>query len=111
LEIYPCTLAWFDQAFGIFFCEDGMQVGRSKVGRFLVFIGLILLVVFFAVDQSLHPSYGYFCVGVIVLLIGAVLMVRGSPPPAESMRFRTLRRWREQQRQRKTEKKKKPFEH
>lgn len=88
-----------------------MQVGKSKIGRFLFFIGLILLVVFFAVDQSLHPSYGYFCVGVIVVLLGGLLMLRGQPPPAESMRFRTLRKWREQQKQRKAERNKKPFEH
>ena len=82
-----------------------MQVGKSKIGRFLFFIGLILLVVFFAMDQAKHPSYGYFCAGVIVVILGGMLMLRGQPPPAESMRFRTLRRWREQQRQRKEERK------
>jgi hypothetical protein len=90
--------------------EDRMQVGKSKVGRFLFFIGLILLVVFFAMDQAKHPNYGYFCVGVIVVLLGGVLMLRGQQPPQESMRFRTLRKWREQQRERKAERKKKPFE-
>ena len=88
-----------------------MQVGKSKIGRFLFFIGLILLVVFFAMDQAKHPSYGYFCVGVVVLLLGGILMLRGHQPPAESMRFRTLRRWREQQRERKAERDKKPFDY
>jgi len=37
-------------------------------------------------------------------------MLRGQQPPAESMRFRTLRKWREQQRERKAERKKKPWE-
>jgi hypothetical protein len=86
-----------------------MQVGKSKFGRFLFFIGLILLVVFFAMDQAKHPAYGYFCVGIVVVLLGGMLMVRGQQPPAESMRFRTLRRWREQQRQRKAEKKDKLY--
>ena len=88
-----------------------MQVGKSKIGRFFFFIGLILLVVFFAMDQAKHPAYGYFCVGVIVVLLGGILMLRGQPPPVESMRFRTLRRWREQQKERKAERKKKPWEH
>jgi hypothetical protein len=83
-----------------------MQSGKSKLGRFLFFIGLILLVIFFAMDQAKHPSYGYFCVGVIVVILGGVLMMRGHQPPAESMRFRTVRRWREQQRARQAEKKK-----
>jgi hypothetical protein len=34
-----------------------------------------------------------------------MLMLRGQQPPDESMRFRTLRRWREQRRQLKEEKK------
>ena len=89
-----------------------MQVGKSKIGRFFFFIGLILLVVFFAMDQAKHPAYGYFCIGVIVVLLGGILMLRGQqPPPAESIRFRTLRKWREQQRERKAERKKKPWEH
>jgi 4-amino-4-deoxy-L-arabinose transferase-like glycosyltransferase len=86
-----------------------MQVGKSKIGRFLLFIGLILLVVFFAMDQAKHPSYAYFCIGVIVVLLGGVLMLRGQQPPEESMRFRTLRKWRQQQRERKAERNKKPF--
>jgi hypothetical protein len=86
-----------------------MQVGKSKIGRFLLFIGLILLVVFFAMDQAKHPSYAYFCIGVIVVLLGGVLVLRGQQPPEESMRFRTLRKWRQQQRERKAERNKKPF--
>ncbi len=87
-----------------------MQVGRSKIGRFLFFIGLILLVVFFAMDQSKHPAYGYFCVGLVVVLLGGILMLRGQQPPDESMRFRTVRRWRQQLREKQAEKKK-PYEH
>lgn len=88
-----------------------MQVGKGKIGRFLFFIGLILLVVFFAMDQSKHPAYGYFCAGVIVVFLGGMLLLRGQKPPEESMRFRTLRKWREQQRQRKAEKDDKPFKY
>ncbi len=87
-----------------------MRTGKSKLGRFLIFIGLILLVVFFAVDQAKHPSYGYFCVGLVVAILGGILLARGHQLPAESMRFRTLRRWREQLRQQKEERKKKPWE-
>jgi hypothetical protein len=88
-----------------------MSSGRSKLGRFLFFIGVILLVVFFAVDQAKHPAYGYFCIGLIAVILGGIFMLRGQQPPAESARFRTLRRWREQMKQRKDERKKKPFEH
>ena len=86
-----------------------MQTGKSILGRFILLIGLILLVVFFATDQSKNPSYGYFCIGVVAAILGLLLVVRGHQPPAESMRFRTLRRWRDQMRQRKEERKKKPY--
>ena len=55
-------------------------------------------------DQAKHPSYGYFCVGVVVTLLGGLLMLRGHQPPAESMRFRTVRRLREQQKLKKQQK-------
>lgn len=88
-----------------------MQSGKSKWGRFLFFIGLVVLVVFFAIDQAAHPTYGYFCVGIIFVLLGIGLMVRGrQPPPEESMRFRMVRRWNEQMKQRKADRKKKPYE-
>lgn len=89
-----------------------MLVGKNKIGRFLIFIGLILLVIFFTVDQAKNPSYGYLCTGVVVLILGGLLMWRGQPAPEDSMRFRTLRKWREQQKQKKEERKKKqPWEH
>jgi hypothetical protein len=76
----------------------------SKIGKFLFFIGLILLVVFFAMDQSKHPAYGYFCVGAVTTFLGGLLMMRSQRPPAESMRFRTLRKWRNQMKERKENK-------
>ena len=84
---------------------------KSKFGRFFILIGLVLLVVFFAVDQARSPSYGYFCIGIVMVILGGLMMVRGHKPPDESMRFRTLRRWRDQQRERKAERNKKPFDH
>ena len=89
-----------------------MLAGKSKIGRFLIFIGLILLVIFISVDRAENPSYGYLCSGVVVLGMGVLLMWRGQQPPEESMRFRTLRKWREQQKQKKKERKnKQPWEH
>ncbi len=88
-----------------------MRTGKAKIGRFLILIGLILVVIFFAMDQAKHPSYGYFCGGIVALILGGLLIVRGHQPPAESMRFRTLRRWRDQQRQRKEERNNKPFKY
>ncbi len=85
-----------------------MRTGKTRIGSFLIFIGLILLVIFFAINQAAHPNYAYFCVGLLAVILGGIFLVRGHKPPAESMRFRTLRRWREQQRQMKEERNKKP---
>ncbi len=86
-----------------------MRTGKSILGRFILLVGLILLVIFFATDQSKNPSYAYFCLGVVAAILGVILLFRGHKPPAESMRFRTVRRWRDQLRQRKEDKKKQPF--
>ena len=85
-----------------------MQSGKSRLGKLLFFTGAILLVVFFAMDQAAHPSYGYFCIGAVAVVLGGLLLMRAQKPPDESMRFRTVRRWREQQRERKAERNKKP---
>ena len=54
-----------------------MQVGKSKIGRFFFFIGLILLVVFFAVDQSVAPILWLFlCWGDCVIARGDVNVTR-----------------------------------
>jgi Na+/melibiose symporter-like transporter len=87
-----------------------MQSGKNKLGKFLFFIGVILLVVFFAIDQSSSPAYGYFCGGIVIVILGVILMRSGAKTePEESLRFRTVRRWREQQKQRRAERKK-PYE-
>ena len=85
-----------------------MQSRKSRLGKLLFFIGAILLVVFFAMDQAAHPSYGYFCIGAVAVVLGGLLLMRSQQPPDESMRFRTVRRWREQQKERKAERNKKP---
>lgn len=89
--------------------EENKHTGVGKIGRFFLFVGLILLVVFFAVDQAMHPSYGYFCIGAVLTFLGGMMMIRGHKPPAESMRFRSVRRLRDQMRQRKEDKEDKPY--
>jgi len=54
-------------------------------------------------DQAKHPAYGYFCIGAILAFLGGMLLLRGQQPPAESIRFRTVRRLRDQMRQRKAD--------
>ena len=53
---------------------------KARSAGSLFFIGLIVLVVFFAMDQAKNPSYGYFCVGIIVVILGGILMMRGRQP-------------------------------
>jgi len=77
---------------------------KSKIGLFFIYIGLILLIVFFVTDQALHPSYGYFFAGFALLFLG-IFMVWKSRAPVEpnTARFRTMRKWQERQSQRKTD--------
>jgi Na+/phosphate symporter len=81
-----------------------MHIEKGRVGQFFLFIGLLLLVIFFTTDQAKHPQYGFFFIGVIVLCLGIYLIWRDLKPPEESQRFRAFRRWRERGKEKKKEK-------
>lgn len=55
-------------------------------------IGLILLIIFLGSDLAHNPALEYFCFGVLIILAGLALIVRGYTPPPPSQRFRLLRR-------------------
>jgi K+ transporter len=72
-----------------------MQVSKSKIGAFFLYIGLILVVVFFATDPTEVSSYGAFFGGVACVWLGLFLIWRDLKTPGESQRFRRWRAWRE----------------
>jgi hypothetical protein len=68
-----------------------------RIGEYLLFIGLIVLIVFFITDQVDAPNYWFFCSGVLIVLIGAFYMWHGRIPPEKAERFRMFRRMKEKQ--------------
>jgi Na+/melibiose symporter-like transporter len=66
-----------------------------QIGEFFIFIGLILLVIFFASDQNQERAWGYFIVGLALVALGAIMMFRRRGPEIESSRFRTYRKLRD----------------
>ncbi len=74
-----------------------MEIEKGRVGQFILFIGLILLVIFFTTDQAKHPQYELFFFGLIGVGCGVYLIWRDLKPPPESQRFRSLRKWRDKQ--------------
>jgi hypothetical protein len=71
-----------------------MPIEKGRFGQFFLFIGLILLVIFFTVDPSQESLIGFFFLGLILAGLGVFLIWRDwkRPPPAD--RFRMLRRMR-----------------
>lgn len=69
-----------------------MRVERGRVGLFLLFIGLISLVIFFTASRSENPGYQYFFIGLLLSAVGVALIWRGRKPPQETRRFRIFRR-------------------
>jgi len=63
-----------------------------RIGQFLIFVGLIILIVFFASDQLRRPNYFYFFSGVILVVGGGYVMWLGREPKSPSDRFRLLRK-------------------
>ncbi len=65
---------------------------KWQIGQFFIFLGLILLVLFYISDQVKTPEYGYFCPGLLFLLLGGYLMWLGRAPSTPSERFRLFRK-------------------
>jgi hypothetical protein len=66
-----------------------------QIGEFFLFIGIVLLVIFFASDQSENTAWGYFISGAAMIALGCYLMWRNRRPDLESSRFKSYRRMRD----------------
>lgn len=62
-----------------------------RIGQFFLFLGFLFLAYFYATDQARHPSYLFFCFGLLIVIFGVYLMFRNSTPKPPSGRFRILR--------------------
>lgn len=69
-----------------------MEVDKYRLAQYFLIIGIVLLVVFFATDQSQNPQFGLFFIGALATGLGAFLMVKSYKPPPPSTRFQTIRR-------------------
>lgn len=65
---------------------------RWQIGQFLLYIGLIALILFFITDQVNQPYYLVFCFGVLIMILGGYIMWRYRSPAPSSGRFRMFRR-------------------
>lgn len=65
-----------------------------QIGLFFLFIGVVLLVIFFASDQTDNTVWSYFIGGAVLVALGVVLMRRTSRPDSEHGRFKTYRKLR-----------------
>ena len=65
----------------------------NRFGKFLLIVGLMLWVIFFATDRVENPEFAFFFWGTVCLGVGLFLLYHNRPAPAESAeRFRTVRR-------------------
>jgi hypothetical protein len=65
---------------------------KRRVGVFLVIVGLILLVIFFTIDQSERALPVLFFSGLVSVFVGVVVVWRNQEPPKPSERFRSVRK-------------------
>jgi hypothetical protein len=64
---------------------------KQKFGLFLLFVGFILLVTFFAVDRSTNPRPDLFFLGLGGIIVGGYMTWHYRPPAGPNERFRTVR--------------------
>ena len=65
---------------------------RWQIGQFLIYMGLIALILFFITDQVDDPYYLVFCSGVLIMILGGYIMWKSRSPAPSSGRFRMLHR-------------------
>jgi hypothetical protein len=84
-----------------------MPVEKSKVGKYFIVIGLILMVIFFISSQARHPAFGYLLGGLGLLLLGGTLYFRDrKPADSNTARFRSVRKVQQRRDKRKEEREK-----
>ncbi len=71
-----------------------MHISMGRVGQFLLFVGVILLVVFFVSDQNTYFSPGFFFIGLLLSFLGVYTIWKDWKPRNTANRFRSLRRFR-----------------
>jgi drug/metabolite transporter superfamily protein YnfA len=73
-------------------CSLYINKMKRAIGFFLLIVGLILLVVFFTIDQSERPLPGLFFSGLGGVFLGGLLVWRSRAEPQSSERFRSVRK-------------------
>lgn len=75
-----------------------------RIGTFMMLLGIFAFIIFLASDFGRQANFDWFFAGVVLFTIGFV-MSRQKPPPPPSGRFSGIRKWRENSKKRKQEKK------
>jgi hypothetical protein len=65
---------------------------KRRVGVFLIIVGLIMLVVFFTIDQTERSLPGLFFSALACVLLGVFMTWHYREPPQPSERFRSVRK-------------------
>lgn len=69
-----------------------MIIEKGRLGEFFLFIGGLLLIIFFTTGQSQDPPAWLFFVGLAMTGLGVYFIRKDWKPPAPSQRFRILRK-------------------
>jgi len=65
---------------------------KQRIGNFLILIGILLLILFFASNANETPNFLFLLGGVGSVFLGYQFAKRPRIEPSESKRFRTVRR-------------------
>lgn len=76
-----------------------MSIDKSRIGLFFLLIGLFLMIIFFATDQSQNPKFWMFFFGILSLSLGIYMALRFRRQPEDSGRFRLLRKYQDTQKE------------
>lgn len=79
-----------------------MRSFRARLGQFFLLVGLACLILFYASAANHTAVFELLLAGLPLSVLGAYLVLKAlPPPPAETQRFRALRRWRQKRAEKK----------
>ncbi len=69
-----------------------MHIEKGRLGTFFIFVGVVMLFIFFIADANHTPQVGLFFAGLIITFLGVYLIWKDWKPRRTSGRFRLIRR-------------------
>ena len=76
----------------------------SRIGTFLLLVGILVVVLFIASDRGNQATFSYFFIGMFLIAAGFIFKRMAAPEKSPSQRFEAIRKMQQKRREAKEKK-------